>query len=104
MVPISKNRGRQINEGGGLTVDYGTGDCISPKLPVANPHQLAVVRERGAWLAVSLVMAVGLQDSTSAERVEREREREREGGGSLGRKEAPYIKSLRLVHSVLVKR
>ena len=34
-VPISKNRGRQINEGGGLTVDYGMGDCISPKLPVA---------------------------------------------------------------------
>ena len=33
------------------------------------------VRVRRAWLAVSLVVAVGLQDSTSAERVERERGR-----------------------------
>ena len=33
------------------------------------------VRVRGVWLAVSLVVAVGLQDSTSAERVERERGR-----------------------------
>ena len=47
------------------------------------------VRVREAWLTVSLVVAVGLQDSTSAERVERERgreggEREGGGGGSLG--------------------
>ena len=33
------------------------------------------VRVRGAWLAVSSVVAVGLQDSTSAERGERERGR-----------------------------
>ena len=52
---------------------------------------------RGAWLAVSLGVVVGLKDSISAGWGERE-------GGSLGRKEAPYIESLRLVHSVLVKR
>ena len=50
---------------------------ISPfriAIPSCDPsHQLAVVRVRGAWLAVSLVVAVGLQDLTSAERVERER-------------------------------
>ena len=40
------------------------------------------MRVRGAWLAVSLVVAVGLQDSTSAERVERGRGwREEEGEG-----------------------
>ena len=33
------------------------------------------VRVRGAWLAVSLVVAVGLQDSTSAGEGERERGR-----------------------------
>ena len=44
------------------------------------------VRVREAWLAISLVVVVGLQDSTSAERVERERGRgveqslERDGG------------------------
>ena len=38
------------------------------------------VRVREAWLAVSLVVAVGLQDSTIAERVERKRAR---GGTAL---------------------
>ena len=53
---------------------------------------------RGAWLAVSLVVAVGLKDSTSAERVgergregERERERERGGGGGVFREKRSSI-------------
>ena len=62
---------------------YISGDHIFRDNPLLiikiydGPHHVRMtwVRMRGAWLADSLVVAVGLQDSTSAERVERERGR-----------------------------